>query len=132
VVVAERCQEVALVDKKVLEFLAEDRMQEAIVQKELAVQMLQDVVDIDTTGFVKVILAKAQAHLAKLKDKRVDRGQMTKEIGYDSHLNRRLSICAMREMAIGMPSETANVSPPDSLNGSPPSPPRRTNMRKLS
>lgn len=133
VVVAERCQEVALIDKKVLEFLGEDRMQEAILQKEMAVQMLQDVLEIDSTGFVKVILAKAQAHLTKLKDKRVNRDQMTKEIGYDSHLNRRLSVCAMREMEIGMPSNLSNsgdASPPSSPRHF--SPPRGRNMRKLS
>jgi len=99
VLVALRSVEAGELDKAVLRMIDEGRTQEAIIQKSIAVEMLKEVVKMDTTGFVEILLARAEKHLADLKADK-DPQLVRKALDYDGYLGRRLSICAMSEMKI--------------------------------
>jgi len=99
VLVASKSQEAGDFDKKVLELIDAGRYEEAIIQKNIAVELLKEVVDIDKTGFISVMLKKAEKHLADLKGGRNKR-ELRLSVGYDAGLFRRYSFCAIREAEI--------------------------------
>jgi len=123
VLVALRCLEAGELDKTVLKMLDEGRREEAILQKAIGVEMLKEVVTRDTTGFVKVLLERAEKHLADLRTNR-DAKVIRKALDYDGYLGRRLSVCAVSEMALASSGESADaaatpLAPPTAFNTSP-------------
>jgi len=117
VLVALRIQEVGEIDKTVIRMIDEGKTGEALLQKALAIEMLKEVLNKDTTGFVSRMLANAEQNYEDLKNKKKDVRAVRKNLDYNGYLHRRASIEAMREMEINVSdviSENPSVS--DSSN----------------
>jgi len=100
VLVAVVVQEVGEIDKTILRMMDDGRTGEAVIQKSIAIQMLKEVQEKDTTGFVKRILANAERMYADMQNKKKNKAAVRKNLDYNGYLNRRASISAMNEMEI--------------------------------
>jgi len=71
---------------------------EAVIQKSIAIEMLKEVADKDSTGFVKRILANAERMYLDMQNKNKNAAALRKNLDYNGYLNRRASLSAMNEM----------------------------------
>jgi len=76
----------------------EGKTGEAVIQKSIAIEMLKEVADKDSTGFVKRILANAERMYLDMQNKNKNAAAVRKNLDYNGYLNRRASLSAMNEM----------------------------------
>jgi len=110
VLVALRIQEVGELDKTVLKMLDEGKPGEALIQKSIAIEMLKEVQNKDTTGFISRMLPNAERNYEDLKNKKKNAAAVRKNLDYTGYLHRRASIDAMCDMELNDQDEIAEDS----------------------